>query len=90
MTLVAGSPIVVSSVRRRVVGPWSHSGTRSPSAELNGLTFADTAVIDVEGLHDAWYRWVLGEGEKPAFLADRVVYFVMGAGEWRSAPARFR
>jgi putative CocE/NonD family hydrolase len=70
-----------------VVGPWSHGGTRDPSAELGGLTFADTAVIDVEGLHDEWYRWALGEGEKPSFLEDRVVYYVMGADAWRSAPS---
>lgn len=70
-----------------VAGPWSHGGTRDPSAELGGLTFADTAVIDVEALHDEWYRWALGEGEKPSFLKDRVVYYVMGADAWRSAPS---
>lgn len=70
-----------------VVGPWSHGGTRDPQKELRGLTFADTAVIDVEALHDAWYRWALEGEEKPPFLEDRVVYYVMGADEWRSAPS---
>ena len=78
-----------SATRRHylVIGPWSHGGTRDPSKELGGLTFADTAVIDIEGLHDEWYRWVLDEGEKPSFLEDRVVYYQMGVDEWRSAPS---
>lgn len=70
-----------------VIGPWSHGGTRRPQAEHEGLTFADTAAIDVDALHDGWYRWVLEGEEKPAFLEDRVVYYVMGADRWRSAPS---
>jgi putative CocE/NonD family hydrolase len=80
-----GSPSAAGD-HHLVLGPWSHGGTRDPSKELGGLTFADTAVIDMEGLHDQWYRWALDEGEKPSFLEDRVVYYVMGADEWRSAP----
>lgn len=78
-----------SATRRHylVIGPWSHGGTRDPSKELGGLTFADTAVIDIEGLHDEWYRWVLDEGDRPSFLEDRVVYYQMGADQWRSAPS---
>lgn len=70
-----------------VLGPWSHGGTRDPQKELGGLTFADTAVIDMEGLHREWYDWVLEGEERPSFLEDRVVYYVMGAGTWKSASA---
>lgn len=70
-----------------VIGPWSHGGTRDPQTELQGLTFADTAGIDVDALHDGWYRWALEGEEKPAFLEDRVVYYVMGEDRWRSAPS---
>lgn len=70
-----------------VFGPWSHGGTRNPEKQLGGLTFADTAAIDMEGLHREWYDWVLQGKDRPAFLEDRVVYYVMGAGEWKSASA---
>ena len=70
-----------------VIGPWSHSGTRHPQKRLAGLTFADTSAIDIKRLHLDWYDWILRGGSKPTFLADRVVYYVMGAARWRSAPS---
>jgi hypothetical protein len=70
-----------------LMGPWSHGGTRDPAQELRGLTFADTAAIDMNRLHRQWYDWVLKDGDKPSMLQDRVVYYVMGAGRWRTAPS---
>ena len=70
-----------------LIGPWSHGGTRHPAKELNGLTFADTAAIDVNRLHRRWFDWVLRDGAKPEILRDRVVYYVMGTGQWRTAPS---
>lgn len=70
-----------------LIGPWSHGGTRDPESELGGLTFADTAALDMDALHRQWFDWVLRDGEKPAILDDRVVYYVMGDGRWRSAPS---
>lgn len=70
-----------------LIGPWSHGGTRAPESELGGLTFADTAALDMDRLHREWFDWVLRDGEKPALLEDRVVYYVMGADRWRSAPS---
>jgi hypothetical protein len=70
-----------------LMGPWSHGGTRDPAQELRGLTFADTAAIDMNRLHRQWYDWVLQNGSKPGMLQDRVVYYVMGSGQWRTAPS---
>ncbi|MFB6099466.1 MAG: CocE/NonD family hydrolase [Salinibacter sp.] len=70
-----------------LIGPWSHGGTRHPTTELNGLTFADTAAIDMNRLHRRWFEWTLGDGSKPSILQDRVVYYVMGTGQWRTAPS---
>jgi len=70
-----------------LMGPWSHGGTRDPATELRGLTFADTAAIDMNRLHRQWYDWTLRDGAKPPMLKDRVVYYVMGAGRWRTAPS---
>ena len=70
-----------------IMGPWSHGGTRSPSRELDGLTFGKNSVIDVNQLHLDWFDAVFYDEERPEALRDRVTYYVMGAGEWRSAPS---
>lgn len=70
-----------------LIGPWSHGGTRHPESELNGLTFADTAAIDMNRLHLQWFDWTLREGDRPDVLSDRVVYYVMGTGKWHTAPS---
>jgi hypothetical protein len=70
-----------------LMGPWSHGGTRSPSKELNGLTFGDNSVIDVEQLHLDWFDSVFYDQARPEALTDRVTYYVMGANRWRSAPS---
>jgi len=70
-----------------LIGPWSHGGTRHPQREHEGLTFADTAAIDMTDLHRRWYNWTLRDGPKPPHLDDRVTYYVMGADQWRSAPS---
>jgi putative CocE/NonD family hydrolase len=70
-----------------IIGPWSHGGTRTPQAELGGLTFGQNSVVDMEALHLAWFDWTLREGPRPGFLRDRVAYYVMDADEWRFAPS---
>jgi putative CocE/NonD family hydrolase len=70
-----------------VIGPWDHSGTRTPSAEYAGLKFGPASLVDLNALNKAWYDWTLKGGEKPAFLKHRVSYYMLGddAGEWRYA-----
>jgi putative CocE/NonD family hydrolase len=70
-----------------VIGPWNHAGTRHPRKELGGLTFADTAAIDMNRLHLEWFDHVFRGAPRPAFLADRVVYYVMGEDVWKTAPS---
>jgi putative CocE/NonD family hydrolase len=62
-----------------IFGPWSHGGTRSPSAELGGLKFNQSSKLDLNELHKAWYDWTMKGGSKPEFFKDRVAYFVMGS-----------
>ena len=70
-----------------LIGPWSHGGTRSPSPTLNELTFGENSVVDVNQLHLDWFDSVFHGEERPDALDDRVTYYVMGANEWRAAPA---
>ena len=82
---VKNAPAAAASQHYLVIGPWDHGGTQKPTKEIEGLAIPDAAVIDMDALHAEWYDWVLGRGPKPAFLHDRVAYFMMGADQWRYA-----
>lgn len=70
-----------------LVGPWDHTGTRTPRARVSGLEFGPASVIDMNELHRQWYDWTLKGGGRPLLLKDRVAYYVLGEGaeEWRVA-----
>lgn len=70
-----------------IIGPWDHPGTRTPKAEVGGLTFGKASLLDMNKLHREWYDWTMKAGAKPEFLKDQVAYYVLGAGaeDWRYA-----
>jgi putative CocE/NonD family hydrolase len=68
-----------------IIGPWDHSGTRTPAREFGGLTVSEAAMLDMNQLHCQWYDWILKGAAKPAFLQNRVAYYVMAAGQWKYA-----
>lgn len=70
-----------------LIGPWDHGGTRTPREIMAGQPVDPQSVIDMNALHLAWYDWTLRDGPRPTFLADDLTYFVLGTGQWRSAPA---
>lgn len=84
---MAHAPSDAASQHYLVIGPWDHFGTQKPVKLIMGLPIPEAAVINMEALHADWYDWVLGRGPKPAFLKDKVAYFMMGADEWRYAPS---
>lgn len=65
-----------------VIGPWDHSGTRRPKAEVGGLKIDRGAVMNMEELHKDWYDHVLKGAPAPAFLQDRVACFIQGRNTW--------
>lgn len=68
-----------------IVGPWDHAGTRTPNREVGGLTFGEASLVDLNQLHLEWYDWTMKSGPKPAFLKDRVAWYVAAADQWRYA-----
>ena len=72
-----------------IIGPWDHAGTRTPKREFKALKLGEASVVDLSALHVAWYDWTLKDGPKPAFLKQRVAYYVPGAGAeaWKYADA---
>ncbi len=79
-----------------VMGPWDHGDTRAPTRELGGElggsvephhVFPENSVFDMDAFNLDWFDWHMKGGDRPALLTDRVVYYVGGVGEWRSAPS---
>jgi putative CocE/NonD family hydrolase len=68
-----------------IVGPWDHSGTRTPTKEVGGLTFGDASMLDLNSLHKQWYDWTMKSGVKPEFLKKHIAYYLVGADEWKYA-----
>ncbi len=68
-----------------VIGPWDHGGTQRPDKTIEGLPIPEAAVLNMDKLHADWYDWVIGRAQRPAFLRDKVAYFMLGADEWRYA-----
>jgi len=70
-----------------IIGPWDHAGTRTPAAEVGGLTFGPASLVDLNKLHKDWYDWTMKDGPRPEFLKKRVAYYVAGPGAetWKYA-----
>lgn len=68
-----------------VIGPWDHAATGAPRGNIGGVEVGDASLIDVYALIADWLDWQLRGADKPAFLANKVNWFVTGANCWRSA-----
>lgn len=68
-----------------IMGPYNHSGTRTPVGALGGLKFDASAVLDLNKLHKEWYDFTMKGGPRPAFLQKRVACYVMGQEAWKYA-----
>jgi putative CocE/NonD family hydrolase len=81
------APAAVRDRHYLIIGPWDHSGTRTPKAQVGGLTFGDASVLDLNDLHKQWYDWTMKDGPRPKFLEDKVSYYVVGPGAetWKRA-----
>ncbi|MEG3791109.1 CocE/NonD family hydrolase [Lysobacter sp. CCNWLW3] len=74
-----------------VVGPYNHiSGQRGTVATgdwLRGYRLDPVAQLDIGLLRYQWFDYVFKGAPKPALLADRINYQVMGANVWKHAPS---
>ena len=71
-----------------LVGPYDDNVLeRAPSATLRGYQLDPVALIDLHELRYQWFDFVFKGAPKPALLADRVNFEVMGANEWRHVPS---
>ncbi len=71
-----------------VIGPYDHFGAQSSSkpAMLRGYAIDSVAQMDTPELTFQWLDYVMRGGTKPALLADKINYEVMGSNIWKHAP----
>ena len=79
-----------------VIGPYDHfqaqrgvvSALGDTISTIAGYETDPVARIDiVADLRYQWFDWVLKGGPKPALLADKMNYEVVGANRWKHAPS---
>jgi len=70
-----------------VVGPYDRAEMRQGRAQdmIRGLRTDPAAVIDLRALELQWFSYLFLNDPKPALLADRVNFEVMGANAWQHA-----
>lgn len=74
-----------------VIGPYNHvsgqRGTVATGDTLRGYKLDPAAQLDIGLLRYQWFDYVFKGAPKPALLADRINYQVMGANVWKHAPS---
>lgn len=81
------APGASSASSHLLLGPWDHVGSLTGSCSVGDLRFDDAANVDLDDLRARWFRHVLFGDPEPGLLADRFVYYLAGAEEWRAAPS---
>ncbi|HET9391918.1 MAG TPA: CocE/NonD family hydrolase [Candidatus Rubrimentiphilum sp.] len=76
------------AVHYLIIGPYDHLGTQRSHKEdvLRDYPIDPVAQIDTPAITFEWFDYVMRGRSKPAILADRINYEVMGANQWRHAP----
>jgi uncharacterized protein len=72
-----------------LVGPYDRTEMRAGRAQdsVRGLATDPAAVIDLRTLELQWFAYLFLNDAKPALLANRVNFEVMGANTWQHAEA---
>lgn len=72
-----------------LIGPYDHPGAQSPVKlmQLRGYALDPVAQFDTSEITFQWFDHVLRGAPRPALLADRVNYQLMGADRWGHAPS---
>ena len=71
-----------------LIGPWEHFGSQGrPLPTIAGYQTDPASRLDITGIIYQWMDYVMKGGPKPAILADRINYQVMGTNGWRHAPS---
>jgi uncharacterized protein len=77
------------AVHYLVIGPYDHFGSQAAHKDdvLRGYPIDPVAQFSTPQLTFDWFDWILRGGKRPALLANRINFEVMGANVWRHAPS---
>ena len=68
-----------------LLGPWGHRINQG--RKIGAIDFGPSAVLDLDAIYASWFdRW-LKDQPNGVENGPRVRYFVMGANQWKTAPA---
>lgn len=65
-----------------IIGPWDHSGTRTPRQQIGSVDFTLAALMDMNKVHLDWFDYWLKGKENEVSKWKRSKYFVMGVNKW--------
>ncbi|HWA15776.1 MAG TPA: CocE/NonD family hydrolase, partial [Gemmatimonadales bacterium] len=69
-----------------LIGPWEHFGSQGrPLPVVAGYAIDPVARVDITAVIYQWFDYILKQKPRPAILADRVNYQVMGTNGWKHA-----
>lgn len=68
-----------------VIGPYDHFGSQRAHKDdvLRGYAIDPVAQFSTPKLTFDWFDWIMRGGPRPALLADRINFEVMGSNVWR-------
>jgi uncharacterized protein len=71
-----------------LIGPYEDGAIhRSPSGVLHRYQLDSAALIELRDIRYQWFDFALKGAKRPAQVAERVNYQVMGSNEWRHVPS---
>jgi hypothetical protein len=71
-----------------LIGPYDHGGSQwQPASVQAGIDIEKEAQVPIYKYVIWWYDWVLKGKPKPAFLKEKINYFVTGTGQWKTGPS---
>ncbi|MCI0626536.1 MAG: CocE/NonD family hydrolase [Acidobacteria bacterium] len=68
-----------------IIGPWTHGGTRRPALKVGEMEFSEDSVLDMRGIHLAFFEHFL-KGASPQFEYPRALVYVTGTNRWLKEP----
>jgi putative CocE/NonD family hydrolase len=68
-----------------LLGPWDHSGTRTPQARFSGVVMGPRSVLPLDSLLLGWYDHVMRGAPLPTALRAPIRYYRTNSDRWSTS-----